>query len=332
MTRPKRINLPWCLYHVLSRTNSGDLAFYDDKDINKFLGYLAKYADLFSFRIHAWCIMPNHFHLLVESRERPGLSELMRRLLTAYTVYFNRRYRRHGHLFQGRFKSLVVEKSGYLLALSRYIHLNPAKMKPPADPVKFSGSSMKYYAKGSEPIFLTTKEILSWFNGDREQYIKFVNEGLNEDTTPKTLKQRYIGNEAFARRLDLRMNNAGKKNATSSLAEMKTNQFTEQMDLINSEIIEKAVSKYYNISGSAIRSRNRAKGNCGKAKSLLTFLIYENIPWSLKQIAKFMNFKYVSSVSHHTNKVNENKNVQKDLQIIRKVLTLVSGNFTPLQN
>ena len=85
MARPKRIDLPLCLYHVHSRTNSGDAAFLDSKDKQKFLYYLEKYLVLLSFRVHAWCLMANHFYLLLESGERVGLSEFMRRLLTAYT-------------------------------------------------------------------------------------------------------------------------------------------------------------------------------------------------------------------------------------------------------
>jgi REP-associated tyrosine transposase len=320
MSRPKRINLPYCLYHVLSRTNSGDLAFYDDKDINKFLGYLAKYADLFSFRIHAWCFMSNHIHLLIESHERPALSELMRRLLTAYTVYFNRRHFRHGHLFQGRFKSFVVDKSGYLLALSRYIHLNPAKMKSPVDPVEFYGSSMKYYAKGGEPPFLSTKEILSWFKGDRKKYINFVNEGLNENTTPETLNQRYIGNEAFAKRMTLRMGSAEKMSPKSSLAEIKTEQFLKDKNEEKVAAIVNLVSEYYNISSDAIRTKLGFKGEYLKARRILICLLLECVPWTHGEVAEYLNFSNQNSVSYHLKKLRESNELKLTLKEIIKQL------------
>ena len=139
-----RIDLPFCLYHVISRTNSGEIAFTGKREMDKFLGYLEKYSKIFNFRIHAWCLMPNHFHLLLESTDQARLSELMRRLLTAYTIFCNRRRGRHGHLFQGRFKSFVVDKSEYLLELSRYIHLNPARMKKQVDPEIYYGSSLRF--------------------------------------------------------------------------------------------------------------------------------------------------------------------------------------------
>jgi len=156
MTRPKRIDLSFSLYHILSRTNSGDTAFQDNKDRSKFLEYVSRYTQLFDYRIHAWCLMSTHFHLFLESDQVPQLSEFMRRLLTAYTVYYNRRHRRHGHLFQGRFKSYIVDKSDYFLSLSRYIHLNPRETERPQDPFRYQGSSLRYYIKGGEPNFLHT--------------------------------------------------------------------------------------------------------------------------------------------------------------------------------
>jgi REP-associated tyrosine transposase len=328
MSRPKRIDLPWCLYHVLSRTNSGDFAFNDDKDVNKFLFYFSKYSKLFSYRIHSWCIMPNHFHLLIESTSRPDLSELMRRLLTAYTIYFNRSYSRHGHLFQGRFKSFVVDKSGYLLALSRYIHLNPAKMKIPVDPVKFGWSSMKYYAKGGEPEFLKTKEILSWFDGNREKYVKFVNEGLNENTTPEILNQRYIGNEAFAKRMALRMGSVKSNETKSGLTLLKTRQFVKENDMRNAEIIAHQISEYYNISVNSIRKKVRGKGNYGKARCVLTCMLYEYIPWTRREICHFMNFTDTTAISYHLN--NATKDVlQKTIKEIKKRLTHLTHMIDP---
>ena len=129
MARPKRIDLPFSLYHVLSGTNKRDKAFRDSRDENTFLSFVEKYSNIFSLRIHAWCLMPTFFHLLLETTDRPSLSEFMRRLLTAYTMYFNRRHKRNGYLLQGRFKSYIVDKTNYLLDLSRYIHLIPVETK-----------------------------------------------------------------------------------------------------------------------------------------------------------------------------------------------------------
>jgi len=103
MSRPKRINLSGCVYHIICRANRDDVVFEGTNDKERFLEYLGYYAEQFDIRIHVYCLMDTHFHLLIESR-KPNLSELMRRLLTAYTVWFHRIHRTHGHLFAGHFK------------------------------------------------------------------------------------------------------------------------------------------------------------------------------------------------------------------------------------
>lgn len=161
MSHLNRIDMPFSLYHIYFRTNSGDDACLYQWDREKFLKYMSRYLDIFEFRLHTFCILANHFHLFSESTQRPVLSEFMRRLLTANTVYLNRRGGRHGHLFQGRFKSHIVKKFFYLLALSRYIHLNPARLAKTWEPDRFAGSSLLCYINGREPQYLYTKEILS---------------------------------------------------------------------------------------------------------------------------------------------------------------------------
>ena len=131
-----------------------------------FLEYLTGYLEQFEMRIYAYCLMHTHFHLLIESR-KSNLSEYMRRLLTAYTVWFNRRHQTRGHLFAGRFKSIVVERGDYLVAVSRYIHRNPVDASLVKNAEDYPWSSMRVYAGKREPGFVYTREILSWF-GNRK--------------------------------------------------------------------------------------------------------------------------------------------------------------------
>lgn len=320
MARPKRINLPYLLYHVFSRTNSGDTAFIDRRDVKKFLAYLAKYADMFGFRIHAFCLMPTHFHLLAESGPRAELSEFMKRLLTAYTIYFNRRHARHGHLFQGRFKSLVVDKAEYLLTLSRYIHLNPTDAPRKRNHEKYQGSSMKYFLGGGEPPFLHTREILTWFKGDRRAYADFVRDGLNEKSSLRILEQRYIGGKAFARRMRKRIGQQGLVGSRALAAEKKARKLGEESEQKRAEAILQAVANYYDEPPGLIRKRCAAHGAIGRARSVLVCLLCEYSSWSQHKIAEFICLSERSIVRHHLKRRNEDKRIAEAVREIQNRL------------
>jgi REP element-mobilizing transposase RayT len=124
MARPLRIEFPGALYHVIVRGNERKAVFRDDSDRECYLRRLAHYREKLDFRLLAYCLMNNHIHLAIESGEKP-LSRIMAGLQSSYTQYFNRRHRRAGHLFQGRYKAFLVEKDPYALALLRYLHENP---------------------------------------------------------------------------------------------------------------------------------------------------------------------------------------------------------------
>jgi REP element-mobilizing transposase RayT len=126
MARQLRIECEGAFYHVTSRENQRGDIFFDDDDREIFLEILKRTKDRYGYLLHAYVLMGNHYHLLIET-PKANLSQIMQNINTSYTVYVNRRYRRWGHLFQGRFKAIVVNKEDYLLRLSRYIHLNPVK-------------------------------------------------------------------------------------------------------------------------------------------------------------------------------------------------------------
>lgn len=128
MARPLRVAFPDALYHLCSRGVGRRAIFEEDADCQAFLDLLGDTAARFGVAVHAFVLMGNHFHLLAQTR-RPNLSRWMQTFLGAYTAAFQHRHRRvgHGHLFQGRFKSHLVEEQGYFLSVSRYLHLNPAR-------------------------------------------------------------------------------------------------------------------------------------------------------------------------------------------------------------
>lgn len=126
MARPLRIEFPGALYHITSRGNAGGNIFLSDKDRKLFFSVFAEVAERYNWKCYAYCLMGNHYHLLVET-PKPNLSFGMRQLNGVYTQSFNRIHNRSGHLFQGRFKAFVVDKQNYLLSLSAYIVLNPVR-------------------------------------------------------------------------------------------------------------------------------------------------------------------------------------------------------------
>jgi putative transposase len=128
MARPLRIQYPGAVYHVTCRGNERRDIFLGDDDRTIFLRFLAQSLNIYSVKLYAYVLMNNHFHLLVET-PLGNLAECMRHFNITYTGFFNRQHRRVGHLYQGRYKSILVEKEAYLSVLSRYIHLNPIRLK-----------------------------------------------------------------------------------------------------------------------------------------------------------------------------------------------------------
>ena len=126
MARPLRLEFAGALYHVTSRGNERKPIFLDETDFDGFSQILSEVCERYNWVIHSYCLMNNHYHLLVETPDA-NLSKGMRQLNGVYTQWFNRKQRRVGHLFQGRYKAILVEKDAYLLELSRYIILNPIR-------------------------------------------------------------------------------------------------------------------------------------------------------------------------------------------------------------
>lgn len=169
MARPLRVEYPGAFYHVINRGNNQEKIFKNDRDKEKFLEYLKKTAERFSIVIHTYCLMSNHFHLLVETPE-PNLSVAIQWINVSYATYFNRKHGRHGHLFQGRFKAILIDADEYLKHLSRYIHLNPVRAKMVSNPAEYTWSSyLAFIGKQKAPQFLETDWLLSNFSKRKKE-------------------------------------------------------------------------------------------------------------------------------------------------------------------
>ncbi len=187
MARPLRVEFSGAIYHVMIRSQEEVKLFLDERDHLAFCERIAKATDIFSLELYAYCLMPNHVHLFV-CTPQGNLSQAMQWLGTAYTVWFNRRHERHGHLFQGRYKSLLVGDDTYFAAVSRYIHLNPVKAGLVLRPEEWPWSSYRgYWRKKHTQAFVHYKRILKTMaesdpeKAGRRQYCTFVTEGLDKD-------------------------------------------------------------------------------------------------------------------------------------------------------
>ena len=199
MARPLRIEYPGAFYHVISRGNERKAVFRVDSDYELFLETLKEASERFDVLLHAYSLMPNHLHLLIQTKDS-NLSQFMKRLLGVYTIRFNRKHKRHGHLFQGRYKALLIDEDSYFLQLSRYIHLNPVKAKLSANPEDHAWSSMRYFLKKKGPDFLHMDFTLKSFDNPKA-YHDFVKEGIQtEESFPKPFAGCFLGSESFAKK------------------------------------------------------------------------------------------------------------------------------------
>jgi len=165
MARPWRIEYEGAYYHVLSRGNEGKDIFYDDKDRKVFIETMGEASQRFDVALFAFVLMSNHYHLILRTN-RANLSRAMQWLGLTYTRRFNNRHYRSGHLFQGRFKSIMVENDAYVVELSCYVHRNPLRARMVKRLMDYKWSSYPVYAYGHKgPEWLKTDLILSFFSG-----------------------------------------------------------------------------------------------------------------------------------------------------------------------
>ena len=205
MARPLRLEYPGALYHVTSRSDRRASIYLDDDDRRQFLKVLAGVIGRFNWRLHAYCLMTNHYHLVVETPDA-NLSRGMRQLNGVYTQRFNRTHQRVGHVFQGRFKAILVQKDAYLLELVRYVVLNPIRARMHRQPRAYRWSSYRATAGlAAAPGWLETAWLLSQFARTqavaRRRYVDFVRDGIGAVSPWAELKQQiYLGNDAFVAR------------------------------------------------------------------------------------------------------------------------------------
>lgn len=204
MARKQRIHYSGAVYHVILRGNAGQDVFFDDNDRYRFYLMLQLAVEKFGCLIHGFCLMTNHIHLIMQAGEIP-LSKIMQNITLRYTKWINYRYVRTGHVFQGRYKALLLDADAYLMELVRYVHLNPVRAGMVSTPVEYRWSGHSCYLGIETVPWLSTNWLLNQFSEDHlksvQAYADFVADGMDEkhrdDFHVGTCEGRILGNDTF---------------------------------------------------------------------------------------------------------------------------------------
>lgn len=312
MARPLRICYPGAFYHITSRGNERKDIFKSQADREKFLLYLESATQRYDAIIHVYCLMDNHYHLLMETPSG-NLSQIMRHLNGAYTTYFNTKRQRSGHLLQGRFKAILVQFDEYSKELSRYIHLNPVRANMSENPEDYKWSSfLDYIGKRTAPEWLKTNFIIGYFGNNQrkaqENYHKFVNAGMGaeyESPLSGVVGSTILGSVDFVKEIKARFIQ-GKK-ANRDLPALNA--------LISKPTIEEIVK--------AVKTEFSRRPRMAKNVSL--YLCHRYTANRLKQIGHHFSIGE-SAVSQSYRRINEkleqDKNLKRRIEIVKKTLNL----------
>ncbi|MBS3908806.1 MAG: transposase [Actinobacteria bacterium] len=311
MARPLRLEFPGALYHITARGNERKEIYREQEDYILFLKTLSQVVGETGWLLHAYCLMPNHYHLLLETREA-NLSKGMRQLNGIYTQRFNRKYKRSGHLFQGRYRAILVEKEAYLLKLCRYVALNPVRAKIVDKPEKWPYGSYCTYAGLNSSSFLHTDYTLSRFGRTKKKaqlaYRDFVAEGIGKPSPWSSLVgQIYMGSENFLSELEKSLR---EKDICEEVPVSQRYPVRPTMD----KILE-LVAKFYGVDPVDTKTP-RAKG---AARDTAIYLCRQLGGYDLKTIAGRFKMSY-PRVSQIVGKVNAGAESDTDIKELLRSL------------
>lgn len=303
MARPLRIEFPGAWYHVLNRGANKQRIFLANSDYLSFFNLLKDCHEMWGLEVHAYCLMPNHYHLLVHTPQG-NLARCLRHLNGVYTQHFNAVHEREGSLFRGRYKAILVEKDNYLLQVARYIHLNPVKANLAKSPEDFPWSSCSFYidmqATG-KPEALQRAILLGFFGQSEEEatrsFRKFTLAGVDEETE-QFYKQKklfpILGKPAFREQIKNQCFPESSPNNEVPQAKMLLN--PPSVDRMLSVIAEAYEVSRTTLTKSARRGHNEARG-------IAIYLSRVLGGWSLAQIAGIFGQCSYKTISNNSLKV-----------------------------
>lgn len=287
---------------MICRGNNRQAIYRDDEDRRRYLEKLSYYCQDKKVDLLAYCLMSNHVHLLLETAEG-NLSKIMQAFQTSYTVYFNKRHGRTGHVFEQRYKAMLVDKDNYLLHVSRYIHLNAVSAKLAARPQDYRWCSYGSYLKGKGIVGLKPDTVLGQLNGSKarqlQQYREYVEGGRAEQLSnpaPEVHQQIYVGDEEFIE------------------AVQKRGTFTATRERRHSlQRIVKSVSVVTGVGETEMRQRQR--GEAAKAsREMLCYVARHHGQVGMAELAKFLHVKEASTPSHAVRRAEERLKAEADFR------------------
>jgi putative transposase len=257
MARQLRVEFEGAFYHITSRGNLRENIFFKKQDKEKFLEILKRTKNRYEYLLHAYALMDNHYHLLIET-PKANISQIMQNINTSYTVYINRKNGRSGHLFQGRFKGIIVDKESYLVELSRYIHLNPVRARITERPEQSKWTSYKdFISKRTNNGMVTTEDTLTCFSQKGDDAVKayklFVESGIEGGDNPFDDVEAglVLGRDGFIEGI---LNLLSKINSDAELPQLRQ----LRVDVPADKVI-KCCSRYYGMKKEDLISRGKGK-------------------------------------------------------------------------
>jgi len=314
MSRPLRIEYPGAYYHVMNRGRGRQKTYRGLLDYQRFLNLLDETCGMWGVRVHAFSLLPNHYHLLLETPQG-NLSRVIRHLDGIYTQRYNRAHHTDGPLFRGRYKAILVDADSYLLQIVRYIHLNPLEAKLVQIPERHRWTSHRYYlGKGRGPVGLVIEEVLGRFHSNRKRaiglYRKFMGEGLDEKT--KQLYERgnlpaIWGSEAFRERI--------KKGIRKRRLEYEIPQMKQERRGPTLREIEHEICRSYGIERRVLMSKRRGYWN--EARNVAIYLGRTVGGYRLREIGERWGGMQYSSASGMLYAVR--RKLEKDRVFMKRV-------------
>lgn len=188
--------------HILTRGNNRQSVFEDDTDYKTYLNFLKTYKQQNNILLYHYCIMPNHAHLIVGLTPKSNLAKFMKQINLAYLYHYKKKYNYYGHLWQGRYKSLIISRDEYLIACGRYIELNPIKARLVKQPKEYIWSSYNAYAYGARDALVDYNPIyLDWGKSDKDRQ-KNYQQDLREESKRINFNARFLGSDEFIRKME----------------------------------------------------------------------------------------------------------------------------------
>jgi len=325
MARPVRIEYADAIYHVTSRGNERGRIVRDEKDRDRWLEWAQRAVAECGWRVFAFALMENHYHLFLQTPEA-NLSVGMRLLNGGYAGYFNARHRRSGHVFQGRFKGIVVEDEGHWLELSRYIHLNPVRVRLVARPEEWKWSSYRGYHWPRQRLeWIDYERVLSEFGGDNARSIRayraYMEEGLEgrlDSPLVGAVHQMALGSREFVNRIGAKLKARGEDVEMPELRKMRVTMSRSV------EEVAAVVARQFGADMSRWQPGHRSDDI---ARAVAAYVSCRVTGLSKRQIAEALGYRRSQSVSVACQRVERAMRDGKFAKVIKELTRRVCTNY-----